>query len=523
MKRFLASIVLLSLILPSAWPRSAIAGNGEVGSYPNATSPLNGTERILADQSSSGYPCTSCTVNITPLQLSNFTAAQAASFGLLFNNAGAIGGLAPTATGQYCLDWASLTADPTLVTCSTAATAFSAITAGTNTAALVMGTGGSLTASGGTIDATSVGGYTLPCTVPTLVSGDYLTNNGTTCSWAAVSGGSFTVDTAPSGISVTPPCTYNMVKVTATDYQIAAPVQSAPTTSSTGGSLTGNVYYYVVTATTAAGQTTASTQQSIASATDSPPTNGALTQTAGGTLAATTYYVRSTWVTASGETTGATETSLAVSANNVLNVAAPASPPANATGWNVYVSTSTGIETKQNASPIATTTAWVEPTTGLIAGTALPGSNTAWITSTNENVVNWTAVTGATGYVVYRSTTSGNFTNATSYTVSGGTTVTFTDTGATGTTATPPTANTSGQFTINAPSTCTPTDGQKLELKIISPSGGIVTYAFNSAYLASGSLALPTTSYAAGKEDYFQTQYDADKSDWVVLSYNQGF
>lgn len=188
MKRFLASIVLLSLILPSAWPRSAIAGNGEVGSYPNATSPLNGTERILADQSSSGYPCTSCTVNITPLQLSNFTAAQAASFGLLFNNAGAIGGLAPTATGQYCLDWASLTADPTLVTCSTAATAFSAITAGTNTAALVMGTGGSLTASGGTIDATSVGGFTLPCTVPSLVSGDYLTNNGSTCSWAAVSG-----------------------------------------------------------------------------------------------------------------------------------------------------------------------------------------------------------------------------------------------------------------------------------------------------------------------------------------------
>ncbi len=38
------------------------------------------------------------------------------------------------------------------------------------------------------VNAASVGGYTLPCTVPTLVSGDYLTNNGTTCSWAAVSG-----------------------------------------------------------------------------------------------------------------------------------------------------------------------------------------------------------------------------------------------------------------------------------------------------------------------------------------------
>lgn len=38
-------------------------------------------------------------------------------------------------------------------------------------------------------------GYTLPCTVPTLVSGDYLTNNGTTCSWAAVSAGGITLQT----------------------------------------------------------------------------------------------------------------------------------------------------------------------------------------------------------------------------------------------------------------------------------------------------------------------------------------
>ena len=373
------------------------------------------------------------------------------------------------------------------------------------------------------LNAASVGGYTLPCTVPTLVSGDYLTNNGTTCSWAAVSGGSFTVDTAPSGISVTPPCTYNMVKVTATDYQIAAPVQSAPTTASTGGSLAGNTYYYVVTATTSAGQTTASGQQAITSDTDSPPTNGALTSTSGGTLAATTYYVRSTWVTASGQTTGATETSLAVAADNVLNVAAPASPPSNATGWNVYVSTSSGTETLQNSSPLGTTTAWVEPTTGLVTGASLPSSNTAWLTSTNENVISWAEVTGATGYIVYRSTTPSNFTNATSYTVSGGTTVTFTDTGATGTTATPPTVNTTGQFTINAPGSCTPTDGQKLEVKVISPSGGLITYAWPSTIIGSTQLALPTTSAGAGLEDYFQLQYDANLTDWVMLSYNQGF
>ncbi len=109
----------------------------------------------------------------------------------------------------------------------------------------------------------------------------------------------------------------------------------------------------------------------------SPPTNGALTETAGGTLSATTYYVQSTWVTAAGETLPSTETSLAVAANNVLNVAAPGSPPTGATGWNVYVSTSTGPETKQNASPIAIGTPWVEPTSGLIAGTAVPATNTS--------------------------------------------------------------------------------------------------------------------------------------------------
>ena len=132
---------------------------------------------------------------------------------------------------------------------------------------------------------------------------------------------------------------------------------------------------------------------SIPSAGYSAPTNGALTQTAAGALGSTTYYVRSTWVTNGGETVGATETNLAVSANNVLNVAAPGSAPAGAIGWNVYVSNTagggSGHETKQNGgTPIALGTPWVEPTSGLVAGAALPGSNTTgwsvtgWGTST---------------------------------------------------------------------------------------------------------------------------------------------
>lgn len=56
----------------------------------------------------------------------------------------------------------------TLNASSTASTAWSAITAGTNTAALVMGTGGSLTPSGGTIDANQVNGGTVPASASCL-------------------------------------------------------------------------------------------------------------------------------------------------------------------------------------------------------------------------------------------------------------------------------------------------------------------------------------------------------------------
>lgn len=113
---------------------------------------------------------------------------------------------------------------------------------------------------------------------------------------------------------------------------------------------------------------------------NNPTANGALSATAGGALGATTYFVKITFVNSTGETLAGPETSLAVAANNVLNVAAPPSPPAGATGWNVYVSTATGTETKQNGGvPIPIANAWVEPTTGLVAGAALPGANTTAI------------------------------------------------------------------------------------------------------------------------------------------------
>lgn len=120
-----------------------------------------------------------------------------------------------------------------------------------------------------------------------------------------------------------------------------------------------------------------------------PAATGLLSQVAGGTIAATTYFVKITYVNANGETLGGTEASLAVSLNNLLVVASPPQSGAGslaATGYNVYVSTTTGTETKQNGStPIPIGVSWTEPTTGLVAGAALPSANT---TGSNLPVVN---------------------------------------------------------------------------------------------------------------------------------------
>lgn len=99
-----------------------------------------------------------------------------------------------------------------------------------------------------------------------------------------------------------------------------------------------------------------------------------LSKVGGGALAAAICYVRTTYVTAGGETAASLEASLAVPASNLLVVASPpADIAALALGWNVYASTTAGVETLQNGSaPIAMGTAWTEPTSGLAAGAALP-------------------------------------------------------------------------------------------------------------------------------------------------------
>lgn len=114
-----------------------------------------------------------------------------------------------------------------------------------------------------------------------------------------------------------------------------------------------------------------------------PPTSGpVLASTASGALASATYYVRLTYVTAAGESLPGPEASLFVPANSVLQVISPTGVPGSVTGYNVYVSTATGTEAKQNSSPIAIGTNWQEPNSGLVSGAAVPttsvGTGVGW-------------------------------------------------------------------------------------------------------------------------------------------------
>lgn len=132
------------------------------------------------------------------------------------------------------------------------------------------------------------------------------------------------------------------------------------------------------------------------------PAAPALSSSAAGSLPATTYYVRITYMTAYGETPASPEANLAVAANHVLVVDSP-SNLTGATGWNVYVGTTSGSETLQNSSPIAIATNWTEPTSGLVSGVAYPTQGYAVATTTADHGVQvgqWFELVGftPTGY-----------------------------------------------------------------------------------------------------------------------------
>ncbi len=113
-------------------------------------------------------------------------------------------------------------------------------------------------------------------------------------------------------------------------------------------------------------------QPSTAGAT--PPQQPTLSAVGGGSLAAAIYYVKLTYVTPTGETAASIEAFLPVAANNLISIAAPGPDFYQvATGYNVYIGTTTFGETLQNAIPIPIEEAWTLPTSGLTTtGAALP-------------------------------------------------------------------------------------------------------------------------------------------------------
>ncbi|HEV2359516.1 MAG TPA: peptidoglycan-binding protein [bacterium] len=107
-----------------------------------------------------------------------------------------------------------------------------------------------------------------------------------------------------------------------------------------------------------------------------PPARPTLSSVAGGPLAPRTDFVQVTYVNAAGETTASAEGSVALAAGRRLVVT---SPPASgsATGYNIYVGTTAGSETRQNAAPVPIGTNFTEPLTGLVAGAVPPTTDTS--------------------------------------------------------------------------------------------------------------------------------------------------
>lgn len=98
--------------------------------------------------------------------------------------------------------------------------------------------------------------------------------------------------------------------------------------------------------------------------------------TASGTLSANTYFVKITYTSLFGETLASGESSIVLPAAGNIVVASP-SATVYANGWNVYISTATGTETKQNgATPLAISANYTQAG-ALTGGASLPTSNTA--------------------------------------------------------------------------------------------------------------------------------------------------
>lgn len=226
---------------------------------------------------------------------------------------------------------------------------------------------------------------------------------------------------------------------------IAAPVQSAATTSATGGTLAAGTYYYKVTAINATGESIGSNEQSIATTGTlaAPVQSAPSTSTTGGTLAAATYYYKITALNANGETIGSNELSQ-ITTGATSTVTVNWGSVAGATGYKIYRGTAAGAESVFYT--VGAVVTFLDTGAASTAGT-VPVTNTAGI---GKNTISWATVSGATSYRIYRGTAAGLENKY--FTV--GAVLTFDDVGGVGSVGYPPTGKTGDVLSIGSvPST----------------------------------------------------------------------
>jgi hypothetical protein len=106
-----------------------------------------------------------------------------------------------------------------------------------------------------------------------------------------------------------------------------------------------------------------------------------------GTLPAGIYYVEETWVGASGETGASPELQIQLTGTGSLIITPPASVPAMATGYNVYIGTGSGGESLQGLSR-STTAPFAQSTALSTSGIAAPTVNSTVCTiAFNDTII----------------------------------------------------------------------------------------------------------------------------------------
>lgn len=99
-----------------------------------------------------------------------------------------------------------------------------------------------------------------------------------------------------------------------------------------------------------------------------PAAAPSLSSVAGGSLGARTLYATATYTDANGESGHSAEATISLAAGHLLSCASPPSS-GGATGWNLYLATSSGGEQLATSAPLALGVAYSEPSTGFVTGT----------------------------------------------------------------------------------------------------------------------------------------------------------